>query len=132
MPSNRGYVLVTAAYNEERFIERPLATVVSQTLLPLKWIVVSDGSTDRTDAIVLDYARRYPFIHLHRITEDHPRNFAAQVYAINAGFAELKGDCYDYIGNLDADISLEPTYFAELIARLEADPRLGLAGGFIH
>jgi glycosyltransferase involved in cell wall biosynthesis len=95
--------------------------------------VVSDGSTDRTDDIVREYAAAHPFIQLLRITEEHARNFAAQVHAINAGFAALRPYDCELIGNLDSDISLEPTYFEErLLQRFAADPRLGLAGGFIH
>jgi glycosyltransferase involved in cell wall biosynthesis len=126
------YVLVTAAYNEEAYIKKALQSVVTQSLLPTKWIIVSDGSTDRTDEIVRTYADRYEFIKLHRITERHDRNFAAQVHAINLGFAQLRGIDYDYIGNLDADISLECTYFARLLQRFEMDPHLGLAGGSIY
>jgi glycosyltransferase involved in cell wall biosynthesis len=93
---------------------------------------VSDGSTDRTDDIVRAYAADYPFIHLHRITEAHPRNFAAQVHAINAGLAQIHDCDCGFIGNLDSDISLEPTYFERLLGRFAANPRLGLAGGFIQ
>jgi glycosyltransferase involved in cell wall biosynthesis len=132
MTAHKKYVLVTAAYNEEVYIEKVLRSVVSQSVLPKKWIVVSDGSTDRTDEIVRTYAERYEFIQLHRITERHDRNFAAQVHAINLGFAQLRGMEYDYIGNLDADISLECTYFARLLRRFEMDTHLGLAGGSIY
>ena len=130
--SKKSYVLVTAAYNEGAFIERPLSSVVSQTVPPLKWIIVSDGSTDRTDDIVQAYAEKYGFIQLHRMKEEHPRNFAAQVNAINAGFALVENFDYDFIGNLDADISLEPTYFARLLEKFEQDPGLGLGGGYIY
>src|SRR4030088_1223153 len=90
------YVLVTAAYNEEAFIERVITSVTSQTLLPGKWVIVSDCSTDRTEAIVSSYAARYPFIELLRITQTHPRNFAAQVAAINTGVAGLAGCEYEF------------------------------------
>lgn len=128
---DRRYALVTAAYNEENFIERTILSVVHQTVPPEKWIIVSDGSTDRTDEIIRKYADQYSFIELYRITEDHPRNLTAQVNAINAGFGRLKeADC-GFVGNLDADISFEPTYFERLLQRYEADPRLGLTGGSI-
>jgi len=125
------YVLVTAAYNEERYIENVIKSIVGQTIRPLRWIIVSDSSTDSTDRIVERYAAEYDFIKLHRLEDDHPRNFAAQVVAINAGMARLKADNYDFIGNLDADVSFESTYFAELLELFAADPGLGLAGGCI-
>ena len=127
----RPFVLASAAFNEDRYIESLIQSVVSGTRRPLRWVIVSDGSTDRTDEIVRDYAARYEFIRLHRISEEHPRNFVAQVVAINAGFSLLRDLDFDFIGNLDADITLEPTYFAELLGRFEKDPRLGLAGGYI-
>ena len=126
------YAVVTAAYNEENYLGRTIESVIAQTLLPVKWVIVSDTSTDRTDEIVKSYQARYPFIELVRITEDHPRNFAAQVYAIQRGVDTLAGVEFDYLGNLDADISFGPEYFQQLFARFAANPRLGLAGGVIR
>jgi len=129
--ANATYVLITAAYNEERLIENTLNSVVSQTLLPQRWIIVSDGSTDRTDDIVRSYSETYPFIELHRITEQHARDFGAQVNAINTGYQRLKHLDFNFVANLDADISFGPNYYATLIKRISADPRLGLVGGSI-
>lgn len=128
----RSYVLATAAYNEENYIERTIFSVVHQTIPPKKWVIVSDGSTDRTDEIVREYAEKYRFIELYRITEDHPRNLTAQVNAINAGFARLRGTDYDFIGNLDSDVSLGPEYFKQLLETFSQNPNLGLAGGYIY
>lgn len=125
------YVLVTAAYNEERFIEQTIQSVCAQSVLPLRWVIVSDASTDRTDQIVEAYARKHEFLTLHRITKEHPRNFAAQVMAIRAGCEELRDLEFDFIGNLDADVSMESSYFETLLDRFHADPGLGLAGGNI-
>lgn len=125
------YVLATAAYNEDKFIEATIRSVIAQTIKPLQWVIVSDGSVDRTDAIVKDYANRAPFIRLLRIDEDHARNFAAQAMAINRGMSQLHHLNYDYIGNLDADITFEPDYFERLLAKLNSDTELGLAGGWI-
>src|SRR6202140_5118100 len=109
------YGLATAAYNEEKIMEQTIQSIVAQTLPPQKWIIVSDGSTDRTDEIVKSYIVKYGFIELCRISEDHPRNFTAQVNAINLGFSRLKRIDCDFIGNLDADITLEPNYFQSLL-----------------
>ncbi len=128
----KSYVLVTAAYNEEKLLPLTIQSVITQQLPPQRWIIVSDGSTDHTDEIVLDHAVRNPFIQLLRIRDEHPRDFAAQVNAINTGFRELSKTQYDFIGNLDADISFGPDYFLRLLGEFEKDPDLGLAGGFIH
>lgn len=129
---SKTYVLVTAAYNEEKFIAQTIDSVTSQTVLPQKWIIVSDGSTDKTDEIVRAYVEKYAFIKLYRITEEHPRNFAAQVNAINAGYALLKNVEFDFVANLDADISFDPSYYEALLGKFEANPKLGLAGGFVY
>ncbi|HXM23687.1 MAG TPA: glycosyltransferase family A protein [Terriglobales bacterium] len=129
---NKSYVLVTAAYNEERFIAKTIESVVSQTVRPKKWIIVSDGSTDQTDSIVDSRSRDYDFIRLHRICDPHPRNFAAQVNAINAGYALLKDLQFDFFGNVDADVSFAPSYYEQLLAKFEEDTTLGLGGGCIH
>lgn len=126
------YALVTAAYNEEKHIERTIQSIVAQTVAPQKWIIVSDGSTDRTDELVRNYAAQYSFIELFRIMEDHARNFTSQVNAINTGFSGLKHMECNFIGNLDSDITLEPTYFESVLARFAQDSNLGLAGGFIY
>jgi biofilm PGA synthesis N-glycosyltransferase PgaC len=126
------YVLVTAARNEELFIENTIKAVVSQTLLPKKWIIVSDASTDNTDKIVEEYAGRYTFIELVRIAKTHARSFASKVYALNAGLDRLKDSDFDFIGNLDADVSFETSYFVNLMREFERDPQLGLAGGYIY
>jgi glycosyltransferase involved in cell wall biosynthesis len=126
------YAIVTAAYNEGRFIEALVRSVVAQTRLPERWVVVSDASTDSTDEIVARYAARYPFIQLHRITEAHERNWSAQVNAINAGFALVEPLNTAFVGNLDADVTLPPSYFERLLEKFAADPRLGIAGGCIY
>ena len=72
------FVLVTAAYNEEKFIVEDHAVCGCAKPRPVKWVIVSDGSTDRTDEIVQSYAAQHELISLHRITERHARNFGAQ------------------------------------------------------
>jgi cellulose synthase/poly-beta-1,6-N-acetylglucosamine synthase-like glycosyltransferase len=127
--SDVSYVLVTPACNEAATIEITLQSVLAQTLRPREWIIVSNGSTDRTEEIVERYAREHPFIRLLRYEVTGPRNFAAVVYADEAGCKALKTTDYRFIGLLDADVRFKPDYFASLIARFEADPKLGLAGG---
>ena len=130
--NSRSFALVTAAYNEENYITRALESVTAQTVKPAKWIIVNDGSSDRTAEIVRQYAAQHSFIELCNIVEDHPRNLTAQVHAINRGFSQLKDGDYDFIGNLDADVSFGPTYFEKLLAKFAADPLLGLGGGYIY
>ena len=79
------YVLITSARNEEAFIKKTLDSVVAQTVLPERWVIVDDGSTDRTAEIVEDYAKRFPWIELVRRSPDRDRNFASKAHAVNMG-----------------------------------------------
>ena len=122
------YVLVTAAYNEEGHIADTIASVVSQSVLPLRWVIVSDGSTDRTDEIVRAWADRHSFIQFVRIEKSAQHSFTAKVHALRQGFACFADAEYDFIGVLDADVSFEPDYFGRLLERFANQPRLGIAG----
>jgi glycosyltransferase involved in cell wall biosynthesis len=122
------YVLVTPARNEAAFIELTIKSVVSQTVRPVKWVIVSDGSTDGTDDIVSRYASQHPWIELVRMPERRERHFAGKIYAFNAGYARLNGVEYDVIGSMDGDISFDEEYFSFLLSKLVDDPELGLVG----
>lgn len=124
------YVLITPARNEATFIEGTIRSVIAQTILPLKWIIVSDGSTDGTDEIVKRYLAERPWIELLRMPEHLDRQFAAKAHAFNAGYARLREQhvAYEIIGNLDADITFEPDYFSFLLSTFQLFPRLGVAG----
>jgi poly-beta-1,6-N-acetyl-D-glucosamine synthase len=128
MPKLPAYVIVTPARNEAQFIELTLKSVVAQTLLPLKWVIVSDGSTDATDAIVAQYAADNPWIELVQLPDRKTRDFAGKAHAFHAGYAWMKDLGYDVIASLDADISFGADYFAFLLGKLAADPSLGLVG----
>ena len=122
------YVLVTPARNEEACIEKTIQSVVSQTVRPKKWVIVSDGSTDRTDEIVRLHIGTNPWIELVRMPEHRDRQFAAKVNCFNAGYTKVKDLEYDIIGNLDADITFEKDYFEFLMTKFSENPELGVAG----
>jgi len=122
------YVVVTPARNEADFIESTIRSVVAQTVRPLKWVIVSDGSSDGTDEIVRKYAATYKWIDLVRMPERKERHFAGKVMAFNAGQVHLKNLPYEVIASLDADITFEPEYFGFLLEKMAADTRLGVVG----
>ncbi len=127
------YAILTPARNEANYIEHPLRAVTAQNHPPSRWIIVSDGSTDGTDELVEQYARRFPFIQLlRREPEQEQRSFASKVHAIRAGMAALHGETYDYLAILDADISFAPDYYAQVIAKFEQFPDLAIAGGVLY
>jgi glycosyltransferase involved in cell wall biosynthesis len=122
------YVLITPARDEAKFIEETIKSVVAQTVLPLKWVIVSDGSTDGTDDIVKRYLAEYPWIELLRMPERQERNFAGKVMAFNAGYDRVRHLPYKYLACMDADISFEPDYFAYLLDKACSDSRFGMVG----
>lgn len=123
------YVLLTAAYNEEEYIEATIRSVLAQDLLPSIWVIVSDGSTDRTDEIVQRYAMSYTFIRLVRRERDQHHRYASKVFALRAGLQILTPEAAQYLGHLDADIALDHSYFRDLLKKFDRDPTLGVAGG---
>ncbi|HOY59398.1 MAG TPA: glycosyltransferase family 2 protein [Verrucomicrobiota bacterium] len=124
------YALITPARNEAAFIKGTIRSVVAQTVRPVRWIIVSDGSTDSTDNIVKRHAVEHPWIELLRMTEHRDRQFAAKAHAFNSGYHRVRATGLDYhvIGNLDADITFEPGYFEFLLEQFVANPELGVAG----
>jgi biofilm PGA synthesis N-glycosyltransferase PgaC len=122
------YVLITPAHNEAAFIEKTLTSMAAQTKVPECWVIVDDGSTDRTAEIVDRYAARYPWIELARRPQHVDRSFAGKVRAFNTGLARVQSLDFDVVGNLDADLSFEPDYLEFLIRKFTEDPKLGVAG----
>lgn len=122
------YILITPARNEADYIELTIQSMIAQTIPPLKWVIVSDGSTDGTDDIVKKYLPGHPWIELVRTPERKERHFAGKVMAFNAGYEKVKNMSYDIIGNLDADLSFDKDYFKFLLAQFAQNPLLGVAG----
>jgi len=122
------YVLITPARNEEAFIEKTLESMVVQTVLPERWVIVDDGSTDHTAEIVESYAKRHHWIELVRRVQDRDRNFASKAHAVNTGLERVNSLEFDIMGNLDADASFEPHYMEFLMRKFSEDPELGVAG----
>jgi glycosyltransferase involved in cell wall biosynthesis len=126
------YVLVTPVRNEEATIGITIESVVAQTILPREWVIVSDGSTDRTDEIVKSHAVAHPFIKLLRLDHKHMHSFAAVVFATESGCGALQCAEYDFLGLLDSDVRFPADYYERLMAKFEEDRSLGLAGGWVR
>ncbi len=122
------YVLITPARNEAAYIRKTLDSVVSQTVLPKRWIVVDDGSTDDTARIVEGYLEGRPWLELVRRPVRETRDFAAKVRAFDAGYERVKHLSFDVVGNLDGDVSFQPDFMEFLLKRLDEDAGLGVAG----
>jgi poly-beta-1,6-N-acetyl-D-glucosamine synthase len=122
------YVLITPARNEAAFIEKTIQSMIKQTVLPAKWVIVNDGSTDNTAAIVRSYLPDHRWMEFVDLPMRKERHFAAKVNAFNAGQERIKSLEYEVIGNLDADVSLDADHFEFLMAKFRDDPTLGVAG----
>ena len=125
---NTKYVLITPARNEEAFIEKTLASMAAQTVLPQRWVIVDDGSTDQTAEIVQSYASRFGWIEVIRREPRTQRHFAGKVEAFNTGLDRLKSLDFEIIGNLDADLSFDRDYLEFLLRKFAEDSKLGVAG----
>lgn len=123
------WVLITPARNEEAFIEKTIGSVIKQTALPVKWVIVDDGSTDSTAAIVRQYLAWYPWIEMVQMPQRRDRSFAFKVDAFNAGYEGVKKLDYEIVGNLDADVSFDDAdYFEFILSKFMEDTNLGVAG----
>jgi poly-beta-1,6-N-acetyl-D-glucosamine synthase len=128
MASRLKYVIVTPARNEQDFIELTIRSMIGQTIKPEKWVIVSDGSTDRTDEIVASYQGAHPWIELVRVPPRTERHFGGKVAAFNAGYERVKQMDFDLVGSMDADISFDATYFEFLLNKFDENPKLGVGG----
>jgi biofilm PGA synthesis N-glycosyltransferase PgaC len=128
MPDGLTYAIITPARNEGQYIELTIKSMIVQTRPPLKWVIVSDGSTDGTDAIVRMYMKDYSWIELLRMPVRQERHFAGKAHAFNTGYNRIKDLPVEVVGNLDADVSFEPDHFEFLIGKMGEAPQLGIAG----
>lgn len=122
------YVLITPARNEEAYLEKTIRSVIAQTVLPLRWIIVDDGSTDGTEEIARKYCSRFDWMELVRMPDRCDRDFAGKVHCFRAGYRLIENLEFNIIGNLDADLSFESDYFEYLLAQFSENPELGVTG----
>ncbi|MBP7470076.1 MAG: glycosyltransferase family 2 protein [Flavobacterium sp.] len=126
------YYIVIPSYNEEALIGLTLQSLISQTVLPSKIVVVNDNSTDRTAEVVLEFAKENPYISLVNKTSENIHLPGSKVIqAFQKGFETLD-DNYDLIVKLDADLIFPPNYFETIIKLFQSDDRIGMAGGFCY
>jgi len=123
------YVLITPACNEEAFIRKTIESVIHQTVLPVRWIIVNDGSIDHTANIVEAYTSKCEFMELINLNRNSIRVFSSKVRAFNSGFERVKSYDFNFIGNLDADIAFDKRYFERILEEFQKNSKLGIAGG---
>jgi glycosyltransferase involved in cell wall biosynthesis len=130
MEPGRRYVIVSPCRNEAGFMRRTLDSVAGQTVAPALWVVVDDGSSDATPQILEEYAPKLPCLRVVRRPDRGRRSVGPGVIeAFYAGLETVDLDTFDYLCKLDPDLVLPPRYFEGLLARMEANPRLGTTSG---
>lgn len=124
------YVIITPAYNEQSLISATIESVLAQTILPARWVIVDDGSTDNTAQVVQEYCRRYPWMVLHR-RQKNPQDtyYGSNVYAILEGVRLISDVPYEFLAILDADIELPADYYQNLLNEMAKDDKLGIVSG---
>jgi glycosyltransferase involved in cell wall biosynthesis len=125
------YIVIVPAYNEAAYLPRTLDALVSQNLLPQELIVVNDGSTDQTGAIIDSYAQKYAWIKAVHNTQDKGYEGEAKIVAaFYRGFDSINEE-YDFLAKIDADIEVDPDYFGAIANIFIENPDVGLAGGIL-
>jgi glycosyltransferase involved in cell wall biosynthesis len=127
------YAIITPARDEEAFIEKTMASVVSQTIRPVYWVIVNDGSRDRTGEIIDKFAAQYPWIiSTHRSNRGFREAGGGVVATFYDGYAQLPSHDWDFLVKLDADLSFSSDYFERCLEEFAGDLKLGIGGGDIY
>ncbi len=133
MNSRARYVLVTPVRNEEAYLPLTIDSVVRQTVPPVEWVIVNDGSKDGTAQIIEDAARKYPWIRaVHRKDRGYRKWGAGIIEAFYDGFHALTCQDWEFMSKIDGDLSFEPDYFERAFQKFSESPRLGIGGGFLY
>jgi len=127
------YVVITPVRDEERHVEGTVRSVTSQTIPPAEWIIVDDGSSDRTGDILDQYAAQFPWIHaIHRPNRGFRKSGGGVVEAFDEGYNALRCDDWEFIVKLDGDLTFSPDYFQRCLEHFASEPLLGIGGGDIY
>jgi biofilm PGA synthesis N-glycosyltransferase PgaC len=126
-------VIISPVRDESALIAKTLDSIVAQTVRPMEWVIVDDGSKDNTAAIVQTYADKYPFIRLVKITDRGFRKLGGGVVAaFKFGLTQIAAPKYDFIAKLDGDMSFGPLYLETMFTAFDANPKLAAVSGKVY
>jgi len=129
---NPDYIVITSAKDEEEYIEDTISSMISQTIKPIEWIIVDDGSRDRTGYIIDKYASRYQWIKaIHRKDRGFRQAGSGVMESFYDGYHNIASRNWDFIVKLDGDLSFQKDYFERCFELFASDSRLGISGGGI-
>jgi biofilm PGA synthesis N-glycosyltransferase PgaC len=127
------YVVNTPVRDEEKHMEATIEAVAGQTIRPTEWVIVDDGSSDRTGDIIDQYAAKFPWISVvHRSNRGFRKSGGGVVEAFYDGYDRLRCNDWDFVVKLDGDLTFARTYFEKCFEHFERDPELGVGGGEIY
>lgn len=127
---NVKYVIITPVKNEEQFIGKTINSVRRQTILPLEWVIINDGSTDSTEKIISGYVAKFPWIKLLSMAHRKRKRGGHIVHLFKSGFDSLISTDYEYIVKLDGDIEFGSEFFERAFNYFSSVPNLGISSGF--
>lgn len=126
------YIVITPARNEEENIPHTIRSMMAQTIRPACWVIVNDGSTDRTAALIDSAAAGHPWIiAAHRADRGFRKQGGGVIDTFYDGYERIQGEPWDFLVKFDADLSFEPDYFERCLRKFSDDPKLGIGGGMI-
>jgi biofilm PGA synthesis N-glycosyltransferase PgaC len=127
------YVVITPVRDEEAYLRLTIESIVEQTIRPVEYVVVNDGSKDKTGEIIEEYARQYSWIRaVHREDRGFRKWGAGIIEAFYDGFRALTCTDWEFMAKFDGDLSFGPDYFAGMFDKFRQNPRLGIGGGFLY
>jgi len=133
MRLSQKYVVITPIRDEEAHIEKTISAVLSQTVPPVEWVIVNDGSSDRTGSIIDQFATLHSWIHpVHRANRGFRSAGAGVIEAFDAGYHAMRTENWDYIVKLDGDLSFDRNYFEKCFDYFNEAQELGIGGGAIY
>ncbi|WP_221304743.1 glycosyltransferase family 2 protein [Tunturiibacter gelidoferens] len=127
------YVIITPVRDEEKYLGQTIECVLNQTVRPLEWVIVNDGSSDRTGEIIDQYSAQFSWIRaVHRVNRGFRKSGGGVVEAFYDGYRALQSKEWEFIVKLDGDLTFSTHYFEECFAHFYEEPRLGIGGGQIY
>jgi glycosyltransferase involved in cell wall biosynthesis len=127
------YLIISPTFNEEENIERTLLSVIKQSVLPQEWIIVNDGSTDRTEEIVKRYSEKHPWIKLYNFTKGDVAFGTHAVVNFYKGYEKITCKDWNFVVKLDTDLDIDSdTFFEYQLQKFEQNPKLGITSGITY